>query len=181
MKRRQAITTSAALLGGMYLGTRWLTGCTPGKHPDLFSPETTALLNQVGETIIPATPGSPGASAAHIGEFMQVMVADCYDEAHRNVFADGVHELTSKNFMDLNQAAQIDFLVELEKEALNYNERRAEHSPKHYFSLMKDLTMQGYFSSEVGATTALRHVPIPGRYDGCIDYVVGTPAWANQG
>ncbi|HQQ98727.1 MAG TPA: gluconate 2-dehydrogenase subunit 3 family protein, partial [Cyclobacteriaceae bacterium] len=179
--RRQAITTSAALLGGMYLGTRWLTGCTPGKHPDLFSPETAVLLNQVGETIIPATTGSPGASAAHIGEFMQVMVADCYDEAHQKAFTDGVHELTNKNFMDLSQVAQIEFLLLLEKEALKYNEDRIDHSPKHYFSLMKDLTMQGYFSSEVGATTALRHVPIPGRYNGCVDYVAGTPAWANQG
>ncbi len=181
MKRRDAIKTSAALLGGACLGGTWLTSCAPGTQTDLFAPESRDLLNQVAEIIIPSTPGSPGAGAARIGEFMQVMVTDCYDELHRKVFVDGLQELMHKDFMSMSPAAQTDFLVQLEREAMQFNARKGEDSPKHYFTLMKDLTIQGYFSSEEGATTALRHVPIPGRYDGCIDYVAGTPAWANQG
>ncbi|NJM26773.1 MAG: gluconate 2-dehydrogenase subunit 3 family protein [Bacteroidia bacterium] len=47
----------------------------------------------------------------------------------------------------------------------------------HYFSLIKDLTLWGYFSSEVGCTQALRFNPIPGRFEGCIPYN-NEPAWA---
>jgi len=43
---------------------------------------------------------------------------------------------------------------------------------------LKQLTIWGYFTSEVGATKALRYNPIPGRYDACIDYKPGDKAWA---
>jgi hypothetical protein len=43
---------------------------------------------------------------------------------------------------------------------------------------MKELTLLGYFTSEPGATKALRYVAVPGRYDGCIPYKKGDKAWA---
>lgn len=59
----------------------------------------------------------------------------------------------------------------------NKNYKRQRMSP-HYFSLMKQLTLLGYFTSEVGATQALRYVPVPGKYEGCISYKKGDRAWA---
>jgi hypothetical protein len=44
--------------------------------------------------------------------------------------------------------------------------------------MMKELTLWGFFSSEIGATQALRYVAIPGRYEGCIPYKKGDKAWA---
>jgi hypothetical protein len=43
---------------------------------------------------------------------------------------------------------------------------------------MKQLTLTGYFTSEIGATQALRHVAVPGKYDGCMPYKKGDKAWA---
>ena len=51
-------------------------------------------------------------------------------------------------------------------------------SPTHYFRMMKELAMLGYFSSEIGYTKAMRYVESPGRYDGCAPYTPGEPAWA---
>ena len=51
-------------------------------------------------------------------------------------------------------------------------------SPNHYFRMMKELAMLGYFTSEVGYTKAMRYVETPGRYDGCAPYTPGDPAWA---
>ena len=48
----------------------------------------------------------------------------------------------------------------------------------HYFTLMKQLTLFSFFTSEVGATKALRYVSIPGRYDGDMPYQKGDRAWA---
>ncbi len=56
-------------------------------------------------------------------------------------------------------------------------EKRREN-PLLYFTMMKELTLWGYFSSEVGATQALRYVAVPGRYEGCIPYKKGDKAWA---
>lgn len=53
-----------------------------------------------------------------------------------------------------------------------------ENPPSHYFRMMKELALLGYFTSEIGYTKALRYVEAPGRYDPCVDYHPGDKAWA---
>ena len=52
--------------------------------------------------------------------------------------------------------------------------------PAHYFRMMKELTLLGYFTSEIGCTQAQHFVETPGRYDPCVPYANGSPAWANH-
>jgi len=52
--------------------------------------------------------------------------------------------------------------------------------PAHYFRMMKELAMLGYFTSEIGCTQALRYVEMPGRFDPCVDYKPGERAWAGH-
>ena len=51
-------------------------------------------------------------------------------------------------------------------------------SPTHYFRMMKELAMLGYFTSEIGCTQAQRYVESPGRYDPCVPYKQREKAWA---
>jgi hypothetical protein len=51
-------------------------------------------------------------------------------------------------------------------------------TPAHYFRMMKELALLGYFTSEIGATQAQRYVESPGRYDPCVPYKPGEKAWA---
>lgn len=51
-------------------------------------------------------------------------------------------------------------------------------TPTHYFRMMKELAMLGYFTSEIGYTQAQRYAESPGRFDPCIPYRPGEPAWA---
>ena len=53
-----------------------------------------------------------------------------------------------------------------------------EDAPAHYFRMMKELALLGYFTSEIGYTKAMRYVESPGRYDPCVPYTAGEPAWA---
>jgi hypothetical protein len=53
-----------------------------------------------------------------------------------------------------------------------------EKPPAHYFRMMKELALLGYFTSEIGMTQALRYVEAPGRYDPCVPYKPGEKAWA---
>jgi hypothetical protein len=50
---------------------------------------------------------------------------------------------------------------------------------KHYFfAIARDLTLLGYFTSEIGATQAYEYIAIPGRYDGCVDLKPGQRVYA---
>jgi hypothetical protein len=70
-------------------------------------------------------------------------------------------------------------LTELEKEAKAFNEARSDkEKPVHYYTMMKQLSLWGFFSSKTGMTETLRHAPVPGRYDGNVPYTKGEKAWA---
>jgi gluconate 2-dehydrogenase gamma chain len=47
-----------------------------------------------------------------------------------------------------------------------------------FFRTMKELTIVGYYTSEVGATVELRHEAVPGRHEGCIPFTEIGRAWA---
>ncbi|MDP9201138.1 MAG: gluconate 2-dehydrogenase subunit 3 family protein [Gemmatimonadota bacterium] len=55
-----------------------------------------------------------------------------------------------------------------------------DNPPTHYFRMMKELALLGYFTSEIGATQALRYVESPGRYDPCVPYTPGEKEWASH-
>lgn len=195
-----AVVTGSAVVGGEFL----LSGCKTGAKADAgFTVENIALLDEVGETIIPAT-NTPGAKAAKIGELMKVMVNDCYPQADQDAFMNGINSLNdaakkmhSKSFMDCTPQQRHDLLVSLEKEAKEFNKAQYEKdkaredelkkqdksydfvaSPRHYYTMMKQLTLMGFFTSKTGMTETLRHIPVPGKYDGAFPYAKGDKAWA---
>jgi hypothetical protein len=204
MERRELLKMIAVLTGGAVIGGDvFLAGCT-SKTADAstFSVDNIALLDEVGETIIPTTT-TPGAKATKIGEFMKIMVTDCYTADQQKVFADGLAGLNAacqkangKSFMDCNADQRKSFLVLLEKEAKEYNKQRDEKEKEakekakkdmdpnfvgassHYYTMIKQLTLMGYFTSEIGSKQALRWLPIPGKYDGALPYKKGDKAWA---
>lgn len=59
---------------------------------DLFNQDQVSLLNEIAETIIPAT-DTPSAKAAKLGHFMALMVKDCYSPKDQNIFIDGIGKL----------------------------------------------------------------------------------------
>ncbi|MES2331535.1 MAG: gluconate 2-dehydrogenase subunit 3 family protein [Bacteroidota bacterium] len=185
MNRREAISSVALLLGGTILGAdAFLSGCKPSAYTLNFSATDIAYLDEVAETILPATK-TPGAKAAKVGEFMTVIVKDCYEDKDQKVFLDGMDKLNeaskkknSKTFMDSSPEQRHDLLVALDTEAKEYQKNKTKDDPTHYFRMMKELTLWGYFTSEVGAKQALRYVAVPGKYEGCIEYKKGDKAWA---
>ena len=88
----------------------------------------------------------------------------------------------------LNQqkGIRIYFMEEQNKKQKEASEKgvadfKKEEMPNHYFALMKQLTLLGYFTSKEGMTKALRYNPVPGRYEGCIDYKKGDKLFAGLG
>jgi len=187
MNRRDAIGRVALIMGGTLIGAEYLlSGCKPkaAKVEDLFNADHVSFLDEVAETILPTT-STPGAKAAGVGNFMAVMVRDCYEPADQDIFLKGLGQIDdaankkfSKKYMDLDATQRTALLTDLDKEQQEYSKTKKPKDPNHYFRMIKELTLLGYFTSEVGCTKALRYVPVPGRYDGCIPYKKGDKAWA---
>lgn len=209
MDRREAVKYISILLGGTVVGANaFLTGCKSETGRTMaFSTDDIAYLNEIAETILPAT-STPGAKAANVGEFMTVMVNDCYEEEDQKTFHEGMEKLNEatkkkfdRSFLELSAQQRHQFLVELDKEAKDHQKKQSEFNkkenekekaelargnkdykkermPSHYFSMMKQLTLLGYFTSEIGAKQALRYNPVPGKFEGCIPYKKGDKAWA---
>lgn len=183
MNRREALKITTGLLGATLIGGEiFLLGCRREQQTGiLISEADLALLDEVGETILPVTDKSPGAKAAAIGSFMQSIVTDCYSDKEQQTFIEGISTLKQKAMTDYGEEFQsmtagdrFGMLLELDKEA---TESGSEGNP-HYFSMIKQLTIWGYLTSEPGATMALRYNPIPGEFIGCIPYKEGDKAWA---
>jgi hypothetical protein len=186
MERRELLKMIAALTGGAFIGGELLNSCKSGPTigGPTFSEPDTAFLDEVAETILPATK-TPGAKAAKVGEFMVVMVNDCYDDKDQVIFHAGIGKLdeackkaNGKAFLEATPEQRTSLLTAIDKEAKEYQKAKKSEDPAHYFTMMKQLTLFGYFTSKEGATEALRYVAVPGRYDGDYPYKKGDRAWA---
>ena len=191
--RREAIKRVTALLGGIALGGSGLLGAVESAHAraakvtsarsqvGAFTAQDIALLDEVADTILPETK-TPGAKAAHTGAFMALMVTDSYDDGQQATFRDGLQKLNAAGFMAKAPAERLAFLEQLDKDAKAYMDSRPRggNAPTHYFRQIKELTLLGYFTSEIGVTQAMRYRETPGRYDPCVPYTPGETAWAGH-
>jgi len=186
MERRDLLKMIAVLTGGVFIGGEMLTGCKTG--PSIggltFSAGDTAFLNEVAETILPATK-TPGAKEAKVGELMVVMVNDTYEDKDQKIFHEGINKLDEackkacgNTFLDATPAQRTALLTTLDKEAKDYQKSKKAEDPNHYFTMMKQLTLFGYFTSKEGATQALRYIAVPGKFVGDYPYKKGDKAWA---
>lgn len=159
----------------------FLTGCkNDAAGSSFFNEDMITLLDEIGETILPATDRSPGAKAAKIGLFMVAMVSDCYSEEEQQIFMSGISKLNdnsadfyTRSFMELTAEERLNVLHRLDLEAKGHSDPETPH----FFGLIKQLTLLGYFTSQPGATQALRYNPVPGEFIGCIPYEKGDKAW----
>jgi hypothetical protein len=188
--RREAIRRVSALLGGVALvgGSALWTGCrserAPGAGEGAFTPDDVAFLDEVAETILPETK-TPGAKAAKVGAFMALMVTDSYEERDQKIFRRGMQQLdeasrkaSNASFMSATPQARLTLLGSLDREQKAYMAAKKADDPSHYFRMMKELALLGYFTSEIGYTQAQRYVESPGRFEPCIPYKAGEPSLA---
>jgi hypothetical protein len=206
--RRDAIRHVMALMGGLalvdadrleaYSFDAGTLDRTMAQGVGTFTADEIALLDEIAETILPET-STPGAKAAKTGAFMALMVTDTYTDRNQQVFRDGMRQLeeacraaTGVTFMQATPAQRLSLLEALDREQRTATQERA-NAPRsrfpaapsapddvahHYFRLMKELALLGYFTSEIGYTQAMRYRESPGRYDPNVPYTPGEPSWA---
>jgi len=184
MNRREALLAlggAAVLADPLFAAGRSLRArLGNGAGLKVLDPHQNDTVVTIAEMIIPAT-DTPGATAAKVNEFVDLALAEWFDEAERKGFLDGLAEVDarsrkrfSKDFTGCTPEQQAEMLQLLDAEVAGNRDadKQGQHRnptpSQRFFGNMKRVTLLGYFTSEVGQTEELHNPIIPGRYDGCV-------------
>lgn len=191
MNRRKALVriplvTAAVALG--YTAFKWVSLHTA---PDLaYLKKSGRLLAAATDLLIPKT-DTPSASECGVPDFIVNMIANGSPVVAQNRFVDGLKRLNEAAISRHQQPFQA---CARQQQEILFEE--VEHSERPFtvwtgkaqrkvlgptFSeMLRELTVVGYFTSEAGATRALRYEQIPTRYLSCVPYQPGMKAWATH-
>ena len=150
-----------------------------------LNPQQNTTVVAMVDLIIPAT-NTPGAKAARVNEFIDVILTEWATDGERHDFLDGLagvdrqsNELFGKNFSDGSSAQQTALLRAMDDAAMTArSNRRARHGntvPEerdmqlrgNFWDVFKGITLHGYYTSEIGFSQEQNLQIIPGAYRGC--------------
>ena len=151
-----------------------------------LNPQQNATVTTMVDVIIPAT-DTPGAKAARVNEFIDVILTEWATDSERQNFLNGLagvdaqsNQLFGKNFTDASPAQQAALLRTMDDATMaTHTVRRARHGntvPEErdmqlrddFWYVFKGITLHGYYTSEIGFSQELKLQIIPGTYHGCI-------------
>ena len=181
INRREAIKKATYFMGGTLsapaiLGV--LNGCTPdpkpGWKPVLFDDEQALTIQELAETIIPAT-DTLGAKDLGVPRFIEEMVVVVFEEDDKASFIEGLNSFMQevvnehgKSFRKLDNEQRLtiaqtrnDYIID------PVNQEKWGDNPP-FFWRMKELTMLGFFTTEYGSTRILQYELIPASWEACI-------------
>ena len=129
-------------------------------------------VEMIAELIIPET-DTPGARAARLPEFIDLLLAEWAPDDDRKLFLDGLTDVDARaravsaaDFLGASEVQRLAILTALDAEAQEARKSKADGKP-HFFDHMKFVTVYGYCTSEAGATAELHYEAIPGAFDPC--------------
>jgi hypothetical protein len=138
-----ALQTAAA----HHMAAAAATSSGPEYKLQFFSEDQSRLLDQLMEMIIPADQQSPGAHAAKTNLFADLMVATS-DNSVKKQWLDGI-----RLFHD--EAERSSLSEAMQKAAENEDDPKTEL--EMFFGLLKQMTVNGYYTSATGIHQDLRY------------------------
>ncbi len=140
----------------------------PGRALESLDVHQHATVARIADMILPKT-DSPGATDVKVDEFIDLLLTEWYAADERDRFLAGLADIDTRSrqahgaaFLDLSLADQTTLLT-----ALDGAEGR-EDTAEGAVRTLKQLTLYGYFTSEVVMKDVLHYPVIPGRHDGCV-------------
>lgn len=168
MKRRTALKSVALSIGALASLPSWATSWNRNSliGQSYLSKLEAATLSTLVQTLIPKT-DTPGAGDLQVDQFVEVMVKDCYDKNTQKIFRDGLSALDTQS----KASNQLSFSAASEaqrKKILESHDAAGSDTQKQFYNLVKNLTIQGYMSSEYVMTNLTHYELVPARYHGCV-------------
>ena len=206
MPNRRAALAGLGGLAGLWavpkvVGAQGVQAVLPWT-PKALTASQAKTLDAVAELIVPAT-DTPGAREAGVPQFVDRAVADFCPPAEAQAIRGGLDRMDAdalsahgSAFAALRPEQQTALLARYEAEARPQRvaapvgrgdtetglSNRVAAAPAQqgpsFFPILKELVTVGYFTSELGATRAVRYDPVPGAYRGCVPLSQIGRAWA---
>ncbi len=130
---------------------------TPFK-PQFFTDVENKMVTTLSELIIPEDEKSPGAKAARVNEFIDLMVNES-DKEEQELWREGLRRLDqnsqdqfSKKFLESSTEQQVSLL-----EQISRNEGNPHSLEDSFFERIKRRTIEGYYTSEIGIHQELEY------------------------
>ena len=155
-----------------------------------LTPAQRKIIAAMAEVVIPRT-DTPGAIDAGVPNFIELMASGWFNEQESAIFSAGIKAMEEqvpsvygKPFDQLDAAQQLEIMEELEAQASDSswyeygNVQREFISDAPFICQVKELTIWGFFTSEVGSTQVLRYEPMPMAFDGNTPLSVQDSSWA---
>lgn len=170
MERREALKSMAFAVWGLIL----LPGCNVGGSTEVIQEGSPLSLNSTQshalkyavDTIIPTT-DTPGAVDLDVHRFVEKILAHCYEPEVREDFIKGLNVLQEKSqkefkkeFQEVSKDERIKILESLENSE--------DEIPETFFSLIKELTILGYSTTEYVMKNLTNYTMTPGHFYGCV-------------
>lgn len=152
-----------------------------------LNPHQNGTVVAMIDQIIPAT-DTPGAKAAHVNEFMDIILTEWANDEERRRFLEGLDDvdkqsnaLFGKPFAAASPAQQLVLLRSMDEAAdVARSLQREKKGPPFwepdgrdtqmqgdFFTVFKNMTVHGYYTSQIGFTQELELKIIPGAQHGC--------------
>lgn len=174
LNRRQLLKNVALMTGGA-LSASVISGVMTGALAQetidvdnpVFSDAELKLVGEMADMIVPDT-DTPGAIAAKVHHYIHAIVGDWYYEDERANFMQGLRAVDS-GFIGGSSAERTAIMTKMDNQ---------ESDEKTFFEEFKELTLVGYFTSQIGAEEELRYEQYPGPYQGCVPFEQVGRTWA---
>ena len=123
-----------------------------------FTEEENRAVIEMSERIIPADDSSPGAKAARVNEYIDLILSESPEDVKRT-WREGLAAVNkmsrdkySKTFADASVDQQVELLKQISK-----NERNPTTVEERFFRTVKNATVDGYYTSEIGIHQELHY------------------------
>jgi len=187
MNRREALKQVAFLMGGA-VSAYSILGIEKGYCADasrsaparssVFNDSQVQLVTRVADIIIPRT-DTPGASDVGVPGFIDLMLGGVYPKSDRDRYLTGLAEFEAAarsegqpGFTSLKPTQQVELVKKFHDAAVADERRRPrgedDHPQRPFILMTKELTLLGFFTSQVGATQVLQYAAVPGSFHACI-------------
>lgn len=188
MNRRKAIGGILALTGigiGTYTGFNFFYATSNKGQLTNYKNVIAALV----DVIIPATE-TPSAKEANVQDFIIDYMETCSSRKEYTNFFNGLNGLQETcldtygfHFEKCTPQQQITIVEDLDNtyDASNlFSKIRNKIAGRPFYTILKALTVEGYCTSELGATQHLVYEPIPARYNPITTIQPNQKAWATK-
>lgn len=148
------------------------------------------MISELADIIIPAT-NTPGAKEAGVENYIISVMSNCSDNREQNIFFSGLIEVENyaknrfgKSFLECDSWSRFSIVEHFSSGLIDSSELllKIKHRlfGKSFFVILRELTVEGFFTSYLGATKALSYDHIPGSYQSCTLMASHQKSWATK-